>query len=164
MPINEERHYLEVLGDELALALGQAIWAFARIEWLTYECLRRLSRDELDILVGDLGFSAKIKLVKGLVEKTKASRILKDGIIACLGSADALAKERNIIVHNPWSIWIDLDREEFMTEIQKYSNRDKKINLESVVGFTAKAQEVAASLDAALNALTNNSGNVGVAS
>ena len=54
--MNGEGHYLETLYKELALALGDAVWAFAGIEWLTYECLRRLSKDRLDELVGDLTF------------------------------------------------------------------------------------------------------------
>lgn len=157
MTINEERHYLDVLGDELALALGKAIWSFANIELLTYQYMKRLSRDELDVLMGDVSFVARTKVMKNLVLRTQAPQQAKDQAIKYIIKAEELAKDRNTIVHNPWSIWIDLDQRNFMTEIQKYTNRDKKFDLSKVRDFTARAQQVASDLTEALNALTSHS-------
>ena len=48
---------------------------------------------------------------------------------------------------------MDLDEKEFMTEIQKYSNREKKINLNELREFTDSANAVEAELREALSAL-----------
>jgi hypothetical protein len=38
-----QQPYLETLHRDLALAHGDAVWAFARIEWATYEMLRGIN-------------------------------------------------------------------------------------------------------------------------
>ena len=62
-------------------------------------------------------------------------------------------RKRNIIVHNPWRLWIDLDAKEFMTEIQKYSNKGKKIDLTELRLFAETAGEVELELKESLRAL-----------
>jgi len=150
---NSEPHYLEVLYRDLALALGNAVWAFARMEWRTYEYMRRLSRDHVDELVGEVSFSARCSILRRLVERKAPPTAVKERALKAIREVESLANRRNIIVHNPWSIWIDLDAEEFMTEIQKYSNRDSKVDLNEIKRFTAAAEAAETELKAALNAL-----------
>jgi len=155
MSKEEERHYLEVLGDELSLAVGQAVWAFTRIEWLTYEYLKRLSRDELDVLMADQFFRARTKVMRKLILRSEKSQAEKDRAIDWIKQAEQLADQRNIIVHNPWQIWIDFARRDFMTEIQRYAKRDTTLDLAEVRAFTERAQEVASGLKDSLNTLAN---------
>lgn len=155
MSREEERHYLEVLGDELSLAVGQAIWAFTRIEWLTYEYLKRFSRDELDVLMGDQLFRARTKVVRKLILRSEKTQAEKDQAIDWINQAEQLAEQRNTIVHNPWQIWVDFDRRDFMTEIQRYAKRDTKLDLAQVRAFTERAQEIASGLKDSLNALAS---------
>lgn len=155
MSQEEEKHYLEVLGDELSLAVGQGIWAFTRIEWLTYEYLRRLSRDELDVLMGDQLFRARTKVVRKLILRSEKAQAVKDQAISWISRAEQLAEQRNTIVHNPWQIWIDFNRRDFMTEIQRYAKRDTKLDLAQVRTFSGRAQEVASGLQDSLNALAS---------
>jgi len=154
MSREKERHYLEVLGDELSLAVGQAIWAFARIEWLTYEYLKHLCRDELDILMADQLFRARTRVMRRLVERLEKAQDKKDQALEWISQAEQLSDQRNTIVHNPWKIWIDFDRRDFMTEIQRYAKQHKKLDLKQVRAFTERAQEVAAGLKESLAALT----------
>jgi len=154
MSREEERHYLEVLGDELSLAVGQAIWAFARIEWLTYEYLKRLSRDELDVLMADQLFRVRAKVMRRLVERLEKANDKKDQALGWISQAEQLSDQRNTIVHNPWQIWIDFDRRDFMTEIQRYAKQHKKLDLAQVRAFTERAQQVASGLKESLAALT----------
>jgi hypothetical protein len=154
MSVEQEKHYLEILGDELSLALGKAVWAFARIEWLTYEYMKKLSSDSLDMLMGDQMFKARIKLVKHLVLRIEGLEVEKIRAVACIDRAEKLADQRNTIVHNPWQIWIDFDREDFVTEIQKYTKREKKLDLTAVRSFTESAQQTASDLQDALGTLT----------
>jgi hypothetical protein len=60
-----------------------------------------------------------------------------------------------MIVHNPWQIWVDFDRRDFMTEIQRYAKRDAKLDLAQVRAFTERAQEIASGLKDSLNALAS---------
>jgi len=151
--VSAEPHYLETLYKDLALTLGDAVWAFARIEWLVSEHLGRLSADHVDELVGDMNFKPRAKVLRRLVERRETDAGRRDRALSAIQAADALSDRRNIIVHNPWRIWVDLDAKEFMTEIQRYSNREKKVNLDDLRNFAADAGIVEAELREALSAL-----------
>jgi hypothetical protein len=153
MTAYEGSDYLDSLGDELALALGRAVWAFARIEWLTYEYMRALSDDSLDELMGDQLFRARIRLTRQLVERLEGKASEKAAAVAAIEQAERLADRRNTLVHNPWQIWIDLERKDFLTEIQKYNRREKKLDLSAVKAFTDEATQTASALQVALGAL-----------
>ena len=146
-------HYLETLHKELALALGDAVWAFARIEWLTYEYLRRLSTDRVDELVGDMNFRPRAGVLRRIVERRTEDKALRERALAALQAAEQLADRRNVIVHNPWRIWVDLDARAFMTEIQKYSSPSKKLNVQQLTQFANEAGKVEQELKEALSAL-----------
>ncbi|OGT80108.1 MAG: hypothetical protein A3H91_10170 [Gammaproteobacteria bacterium RIFCSPLOWO2_02_FULL_61_13] len=148
-----EPHYLETLYKDLALALGDAVWAFARIEWLVYEQLGRLSTDRIDELVGDMNFRHRANILRRLVERRATDEVKRERALSAIQAAEALSDRRNIIVHNPWRIWVDLNAKEFMTEIQKYSNREKKVNLDDLRKFAADAEAAESALREALGAL-----------
>lgn len=153
MSTDAEPHYLEVLYKELALALGDAVWAFARIEWLIYEYIGLLSTDRVDELVGDLNFRPRTSILKRIVERLDTIPEKKERTLTAIKEAEKLADKRNIIVHNPWRIWIDLDAKKFMTEIQKYSNQDKKLDLNELRQFVESAVKIETELKESLNAL-----------
>ena len=153
MSVQQEKDYLKTLGDELALAVGQAIWAFAKIEWLSYRYMKLLSKDDLDGLVDGLLFKKRIEVIKKLVIRIVGLDKEKAKVINCLNEISKLSEERNLIVHNPWQIWIDLEKEVFMTEIQKHSNPMKKLDLSEVNLFTDKTQKSASALQVAMQPL-----------
>lgn len=133
--------------------LGDAVWSFARIEWLTYRCLRSLSRDRLDELVGDLNFHNRTMILRRLVDAKTSTQSKKERAYKAIKAAEDLSNRRNIIVHNPWQIWVDLDSEQLMTQIEKYSLRDKTVDLDGLREFKKQAGEVEAELKEAVNAL-----------
>ncbi len=151
--MSEQPHYLETLYKELALALGDAVWAFARIEWLTYSCLRSLSRDRLDELVGDLNFRSRTAILRRLVDAKNSLKDKKERAYTDIKAAEELSDRRNIIVHNPWQIWVDLDSEQLMTQIEKYSRRENTVNLDRLREFTKQASEVEVELKESVYAL-----------
>lgn len=146
-------NYLEELGDELALALGHAIWTFSKIEWLTYKYMRKLSSEPLDVLMGNQQFGSRISLLKQLVERIEGMAEQKKLALQLIESANKLVKDRNTIVHNPWQIWIDLEKSDFRTEIQRYSDPNKAVDLSAIKLFTEDAHKTASDLESALNAL-----------
>ena len=101
--------YLEDLNAELAQALGEAIWAFAMVERLTYKYLRKLSSEPLDELMGDQLFRARLKLVRHLVQRLKGQDEDKALALHYISKAEKLAETRNLIAHNPWQTWIDFE-------------------------------------------------------
>lgn len=149
----EQPDSLETLHKDLALALGDAVWAFARIEWLTYESLRKLSKDRIDELVGDVNFRPRTAILRRMVERIGSTPAKKNRALAAIAKTSALAERRNTIVHNPWQIWIDLDTEKFMTEIQKYTSPDKTIDLGQLKAFVEECHKTETELRQALNAL-----------
>jgi hypothetical protein len=120
---------------------------------LVYEYLGHLSSDRVDELVGDMNFRARANILKKLIERRSTGKGKLDRALSALQKAESLGDRRNIIVHNPWRIWVDLDAKKFMTEIQKYSNRNKKINLNDLRQFAEDAGAVEEELREALNAL-----------
>jgi hypothetical protein len=137
-------------GDELSLALGRAIWAFSKIERLTYEYLKALSNEPLDVLMVDQPFKSRIKLIKQLVERLAGQHEDKAFALRQINKAESLADIRNMIAHNPWCIWIDFETKSVKSEIQKYHKREKKHDLSSICKFTEDAQKCASSLENAL--------------
>ena len=77
MTTSTSTNYLESLYKELALALGDAVWAFARIEWATYEYLGALTSDALDDIAGDSGIRERTSMLHKLVERKTASPAAK---------------------------------------------------------------------------------------
>lgn len=61
--------FLNYLGNDLAKTLGEAVWAFARIEWLTYEYIEALAGGDLLILVGDQNMNRRLRVLQKLVER-----------------------------------------------------------------------------------------------
>jgi hypothetical protein len=149
----EEPAFLETLYRDLALALGDAVWAFARLEWLTYKMIRSLSDDRVDELIGDLNFRGRISILRRLIDRRVKDEGRGSAIRNLLKEAERLSEKRNVIVHNPWEIWIDLDAEEFMTEIQRYSDRTKKVDLGQLRDFTKSAGDLENRLKEALREL-----------
>jgi hypothetical protein len=150
---SEQLHHLEKLRLELCQALGEAVWAFSMIEGLTYSYLRRLSSEPLHLLMGDQGFGARIKLIRHLVKRLSGQDEEKQRVQGYLNRAEELSRTRNLIAHNPWRIWIDFEASDFRTEIQKFTDETKKLDLSALREFTRDAQELASSLEHMLGAL-----------
>ena len=145
--------YLEDLKAELAQALGEAIWAFAMIEQLTYRYMKKLSSDRLDELMGGQQFKARIELVIKLVERLEGQENDKGVALSYLKKAQRLADRRNLLAHNPWQIWIDLDESKFKSEIKKVTDETKRVDLEMVRAFREDAGEIASTLEYVLGEL-----------
>ena len=149
----------------MALKLGHAIWGFARIEWLSYRYVKSLSESDLNSLVDDFlslteaqGFSSRTKILKKLVKRSGADSALVENAIQLLNKAMKLAEKRNIIVHNPWQIWIDLNKEEFVSEISHpLDSTAERLSEADIDQFAKDAEELERQLETALSALTNAS-------
>lgn len=149
-----ERNYLVTLYHDLAVVLGDAVWAFAKVEWLTYEALGQLSDDpNLGEIVGDVGFKGRTAMLRRLIERQKSSAEKKKRATDAIAKVEKLATQRNVIAHNPWRVWVDLDKKDFMTEIQKYSNPGHKLDLSEVRRFIDETTIAEVNLRNALRAL-----------
>jgi hypothetical protein len=146
-------HYLEQLNVELAQALGEAIWAFAMVERLTYGYLKKLSSEPLHELMGDQQFRPRVKLVRHLVSRLKGQDADKAVALRYLDRAEELAVTRNLLAHNPWQTWIDFEETTFKSEIKKATDERKTINLDKVRAFRDDAGEVASTLEHMLGEL-----------
>ena len=151
----EERHYLDVLTDELSLKLGQAVWAFARIEKLLFDYTKQLSKeDDLNDLLGYQPIKKRIEIIKKLINAIENLNSEKQEALACLDRVFKLSKDRNQIAHNPWSIWVDLEERVFKTEIHDPQNKSQPINKQKITKFTKDAEELAFQLKNSLIPLT----------
>lgn len=153
MALPESPHFLETLHTELALVLGNAIWAFARIEWQTYERLRLHSRDGLHEIMGELGFRQRISIMKRLVERLHPEPVTLKRITDAIGVVEKLSEKRNLIVHNPWRLWIDMESEKIMTHIEKYAQPGKAMSLVELRKFALDCDLAETELREALNSL-----------
>ena len=141
------QHHLEELSDELSLALGEAVWAFARIEKLIFEYIEKLARDDLNDLIGYQPITKRIEIIKKLIIRIEGLGNEKKHALSNLEKALKLSKSRNKIAHNPWLIWVDLDKKIIKTEIHEIHNKDSvPIDLIKMRKFTADAERVASDL------------------
>jgi hypothetical protein len=144
---------LNQMGAELSMALGGAIWAFAQIEKLTYEYIAKQYADPIDDLIGELSFGSRTKILRRIVKQKNPPHEKLDRVNKALNEANKLSEERNIIVHNPWRVWIDLDEREFKAEIRKHTKPEKKLDLKQLSEFGVKANAVETELRNALDSL-----------
>jgi len=151
----EEKHYLEELSDDLALKLGRAVWNFAKIEWLTYEYISHLCNDDILSLVGDQNFDPRLNILKKLITKSNATEKQKETAMSLIKEASTLASDRNTIIHNPWQVYVDMDKMDFVSRIFKYTNQEHDFNVDDVVVFSKKAEKIEKELKAALQALNS---------
>ncbi|WP_321927585.1 hypothetical protein [Paraburkholderia guartelaensis] len=151
-----ERSFLDELHQmrtELAQALGEAIWAFAMIERLTYGYMKKLSSDRLDELMGGQQFRSRIELVERLVKRLKGQEADKTVALRYIDKAKKLADKRNTLAHNPWQIWIDFDESKLKSEVMKVTDETKRLDLAMVREFREEAGEVASTLEYLLGQL-----------
>lgn len=123
------------------------------VEKLTYRYLKTLSSEPLHVLMADQPFASRIRLIRHLVDRLKGQDDAKAIAAQCLNEAEKLARIRNVLAHNPWSIWVDLDRSEFMTEIQKVTDENKTLDLVQVREFRDAARRLASDFEFVLGEL-----------
>lgn len=139
--------------DELAHALGEAVWAFARIEARTYEYLVKMKAGRNEVL-SELQFSQRVSILRKYVRAEASETRARDKALSLLKRAISLAEQRNLFVHNPWSIWIDLDSEQFVSEIRHaLEAKHTPINLETIKAFTAEARQLEGDLIDAMHSV-----------
>ena len=146
-----EKHYLEQLNQELTENLGEAIWSFAKIERLTYEYLRVLGGQEALVLAGHQNFGPRLNALKRLIEVKELKADTSAKILELLTKAETLAKKRNAIAHNPWQIYIDFEKRDFVAEIIKYMNQEERIDRAGLEAFIKDAGEVGKNLESLLH-------------
>jgi len=148
------KNYLETLYHDLALALGDAVWAFAKVEWVTWKALGKLSKEpNLAEIVGDVSFKTRLDMLRRLIHQNKAGAQEKKFATDAIAVVEKLAAERNLIAHNPWKVWVDIDKNDFMTEIQKYSKPSKNVNLSRLKEFVDEVTVAEINLQNAIDAL-----------
>ena len=133
---------------------------FAKIESLTYEYIKALSKDNLNNLLGRQTFKSRMDLVRKLIERIQNFDNEKTQALSVINKLDSLMKRRNMIAHNPWLIWKDLVQEIFMTEIHDASksmdkqNAKETLNLEKIKQFAEETRIIVSELKSALAPLT----------
>ena len=144
--------YLENLNRELALAIGNAIWAFAQIEWAVTITLGR-GGSNLDHILSELPFRQRTTVLKRILPELGLYPETIEELGACLNQFERLSEKRNLIAHNPWKIWLDSEAKEIMTEIQHYSRQNKKLDLSALKEFSNDCAEALKRFEAAAVAL-----------
>lgn len=153
-----EENYLEQLGKELSQKLGDAIWDFAKIEWLTYKYIKLLAGSDVLELVAHQSFKLRLDVLGKIVKQKDCDSTLSKSAFAVFSEARLLSDKRNTIVHNPWQVYVDLDRMDFVTEISKYTNPNHSFNVNDIESFTADAQRISTEMEKILGMLTSYSG------
>ncbi|MBP0597734.1 hypothetical protein J8I26_06455 [Herbaspirillum sp. LeCh32-8] len=139
----------ELLKGELVIALGEAVWAFSLVEKQSYFYIKAFSElPMLQILAGQ-SFGARVKAIGYLVQAGSCEDYHRNKIKKLFEDALKLAKRRNVLVHSPWSIWIDPRSTELRDHVQD-AKQLENVNLESVRSFATEARELAELLALAL--------------
>ena len=144
--------FLTSLNNELALAIGNAVWAFAKIEWAVTSALGRAG-NELDHILAEFPLKQRTTVLRKLLPELAVPKDVQVRVATSLTSIESLSTRRNLIAHNPWMVWMDLDAREIMTEIQHYARPERKLDLSSLSEFTEECQRVLDEFEAAVVAL-----------
>jgi hypothetical protein len=123
--------------EKLAAILGEAIWAFSKIERMTYEYLKALSVEPLHHFMQGVSFSGRLAVIKQLILRIENYDAPKTSALGALKEADALAKTRNLIAHNPWSISINFTTKDLDFHIEKVTDQTVQITYNELEKFIA---------------------------
>lgn len=145
--------YLDELYQELSGLLGEAVWAFSRIEWLTYEFVGHLTDEGVAQLLDGVSFRSRTSMLKKLVNRGEWDRSVKDEAVAALKVVNKLSEDRNVFVHNPWKVYVDFDKREFEGELRKYTDERKAVRKEELRQFIESCKEAQERLENAFKAL-----------
>lgn len=136
---------------ELASELGEAVWAFARIEKISFEYLRQLSTDTLDVLMQGVLLSGRLTVIKHLVDRADfGDPEMQKLAMKSIEKIEKLQGTRNLIVHNPWNIWVDFDAKGFVAEIERVPEAKKTLARDQLEEFTRRCYDVVGDLEEAL--------------
>ncbi|HZN26940.1 MAG TPA: hypothetical protein VFB75_22130 [Burkholderiales bacterium] len=145
------------LGDELAKKLGHAIWAFARIEWTTYEFLIYFTRthDEMRLLplLNEMSFEQRTAALRKLIDQYASGTPEAKKAKGLIEDAKELAKMRNVLAHNPWTTWINQLARTFSSSISKRTDQKKNLTEAEVKQFAVDADKLGGELLQALQAV-----------
>ena len=144
--------FLDSLNKDLALAIGNAVWAFARIEWAVTTALGRGGYD-LDQILAEFPFRQRTTVLKKLIPNMGLTKDVHDNVLSKIIWIEKLSERRNLIAHNPWMIWLDSDAKAIMTEIQHYTQPKRKLDMTQLIEFTEECNRALEEFEAAAFAL-----------
>jgi hypothetical protein len=144
------------LEEKLSLALGRAVWAFARVELESYNYLRLLARDSIDRFMANHSLSARLKVVRELIKRLPGNESEKAKALECWSRAERLSRTRNIIAHNPWRISLDFEAKGFRSEIWTSWAEKGNLDLPRLEAFAEETAGLAAELQQLLGKLAPN--------
>jgi hypothetical protein len=143
---------LHDFGKTLAFELGEAVWMFAKLESITFEYLRVLSDDGLDLKMSNVPTDSRLLMIAELAKRSDfGNDAMKQLSLSALSRMKALAPQRNTIVHNPWDVWFDAEAMGFEADIDRLPERKKTIAREELQRFTKQCVDVYEELANALS-------------
>lgn len=155
--MNENQQFeFDELKQSLVSALGEAVWAFSLIEKQSYFYIKAFSEGPLLKILAGQSYGARVKAIVLLVEDAQhIGSTHQSHIKALFETSLKLAKRRNVLVHSPWSIWIDPQSTELRDHVQD-SKQLENITLETVRQFILDAYQLVEHMALALAAVRND--------
>jgi len=154
--MSDEEHFLIKQTKELALPLGEAIWAFSRIERMSFTYLKALSTEPLDKFMEGVSLRGRLSVIAHLVDRIEGKDEAKALALKCIKSATSLSNTRNLIAHNPWAITVDFDKNQFLYNIEKITKKSINVDLQGLKNFTEECETLYDDFETALVTFITN--------
>ncbi len=130
-------------------AVGSAVLNFGEIEWITHEYLVRFSSDKIGKFTSRQMLAPRVHLLKEIMAGKEGIDDMGASLNNLLDRTLELAKDRNVIVHNPLQINVYSDKDENYVardELVSYRNQNKIFALENVQEFSDEARKLSVEL------------------
>ena len=153
-----ESHRMEFdeLKQNLVSALGEAVWAFSLLEKQSNFYIKAFSEGPMLKILAGQSYAARVKAILVLVEDAQhIGSSHQTHIKALFETSLKLAKRRNLLVHSPWSIWIDPQSTELRDHVQD-SKQLEDITIDTVRRFVQEAYQLVERMALALAAVRND--------
>lgn len=123
-----------VEADKWAPIVGRMFLAFGDIELTTHRCIKAWAGDMIHKHFASARLSARIELAKELAQSQDASDETKAAFCLAMQRAKNLAKQRNLIAHNPLCLVIPRDaQDKTLIEAIAHHSSDQLLSYEELL-------------------------------
>ena len=127
-----------------ALLIGQTLIDFGDIEVITYRCLERFPSENIFPSLRGIKLGQRIDLISNVLQSKFGDTAKK--MITLLGRVKHLAKQRNILAHNPmtWDIYKDEQGKikDFKQVIRSELNENKYLHFQDLRDLAREVSEI----------------------
>ena len=134
------------LEHKWATLIGRVFIAFGSIERQTHECLKKWLGDPAYPHVKNMRLAQRIDLLIDIVKEQDFEKANIDSFVESLNVAKSMARQRNLIAHNPLMLCLFQEEADFIEAIVSNVKDDVTMEFHELQDLAERSEELASNL------------------